>query len=202
MTERGLSPLQERFADFLEKRTGQRVSLARAWRIDAALRPVVRTFGLQSLEALADRLTRGDPSLATVVIEALLNNETSFFRDMAVFELLRQQTIPALASKLEKTRRLRIWSAGCSTGQEAYSLAMIFQDEPAAWKGWQIDILGTDVSIGAVARARRGVYSQFEIQRGLPVRTMLRNFKQSEEGWAIDPQLRIICSIRLRGGSI
>lgn len=185
-----LSPVQERFADFLEARTGQRVSNARAWRIDAALRPIARGLGMASLDELADRLTRGDARLATEVIEALLNNESSFFRDMAMFEMLRDKVLPALATARSGMKRLRIWSAGCSTGQEAYSLAIMLRDNAAAWDGWRIDILGTDVSTGAVTRARRGSYTPFEIQRGLPVRTMLRHFVQENDEWAIDPALR------------
>jgi chemotaxis protein methyltransferase CheR len=184
------SPVQERFADFLEARTGQRVSNARSWRIDAALRPIARSLGMDSLETLADRLGEGDVRLAATVTEALLNNESSFFRDMAMFETLRDRVLPALAKARPGMKWLRIWSAGCSTGQEAYSLAIFFHDQAAAWDGWRIDILGTDVSASAVSRARRGTYTQFEIQRGLPVRTMLQHFSQEGDEWAIDPQLR------------
>lgn len=190
MKAQALLPVQERFADFLEARTGQRVSNARAWRIDAALRPIARALGMDTLDQLADRLALGDRRLATDVIEALLNNESSFFRDMAMFEVLREKVLPALATARSRMQRLRIWSAGCSTGQEAYSLAMMLRDDAAAWDGWRIDILGTDVSASAVARARRGRYTQFEIQRGLPVRTMLRHFSQNGDEWDIDPSLR------------
>lgn len=182
--------VQERFADILERATGQRVSSARSWRIDAALRPIARALGLDTLDQLADRIDAGDRALAASVTEALLNNETSFFRDMAMFEMLRAEVLPALARARAGTKRLRIWSAGCSTGQEAYSLAIMIQDDPARWDGWRFDILGTDVSTAAVAQARRGSYSQFEIQRGLPVRTMLKAFHQTGEEWAIDPALR------------
>jgi chemotaxis protein methyltransferase CheR len=184
------SAAQERFADFLEQRTGQRVSNARSWRIDAALRPIVRELGLDSLDALADRLGTSDARLATRVTEALLNNETSFFRDMAMFDAMRDNVLPSLRSAGTALKRLRIWSAGCSTGQEAYSLAMMLADDEASWDGWRIDILGTDVSAATVTRARRGAYSQFEIQRGLPVRTMLRCFTQAGDEWVIDPALK------------
>jgi len=190
MTVATTSVVQERFADFLEARTGQRVSKARAWRIDAALGPIARELGLDSLEQLADRVKAGDNRLATAVTEALLNNESSFFRDMAMFELLRGKVLPALASNRAGMKRLRIWSAGCSTGQEAYSLAIMMRDDAARWDGWRVDILGTDVSAGTVARARRGTYTQFEIQRGLPVRTMLKHFTQTDEEWVIDPMIR------------
>ncbi len=179
-----------RFADFFEARTGQRMSSARSWRIDAALRPIARQLGLRTLEELANRLDMGDKRLATAVSEALLNNESSFFRDMATFGLLREKILPKLAQNRSKMKRLRIWSAGCSTGQEVYSLAIMLRDEAEKWDGWRVEILGTDVSAAAIAQARRGVYSQFEIQRGLPVRTMLCHFTQEQENWTIDPVIR------------
>jgi chemotaxis protein methyltransferase CheR len=122
------------------------------------------------------------------VVEALLNNETYFFRDRAPFDMLQRHAIPELAARREKTRRLRIWSAGCSTGQEVYSLAMIFAEEPEKWRGWSVDILGTDVSTECVDRARAGAYSQFEVQRGLAISQMIKWFEETPEGWrAVEP---------------
>ena len=94
-----------------------------------------------------------------MVVEALLNNETYFFRDRAPFDVLQRYALPALFQSRAKTKRLRIWSAGCSTGQEAYSLSMLFAEEPEKWRGWTIDILGTDVSTSCVDRARNGTYT-------------------------------------------
>ncbi|MDB5700739.1 MAG: protein-glutamate O-methyltransferase CheR [Sphingomonadales bacterium] len=178
------------FADLLERRTGQRISAGRSWRIEAALRPFLRELGMADLGVLADRITARDEALSTRVTEALLNNETSFFRDMTMFDTFGRQVLPALAEANRATRKLRFWSAGCSTGQEAYSLAMMVRDQGALWDGWTIDILATDVSTSVVDRARAGRYTQFEIQRGLPVRTMLRWFEQQDEDWVIDPRLR------------
>lgn len=178
------------FADLLEKRTGQRISASRAWRIEAALRPFLREMNIANLGVLADRVIGRDEALRTRVTEALLNNETSFYRDMNVFDQLSQGPLAALSKARSATRRLRFWSAGCSTGQEAYTLAMMLHDQGARWEGWTFDILATDVSTAVVARGRTGRYSQFEIQRGLPVRTMLKWFEQDEEDWVIDPQIR------------
>lgn len=184
------SATQAQFAALLEQRTGQHVSPARNWRIEAALRPIMRDLAIPTLEVLSARIVAGDTALGTRAIEALLNNETSFFRDMAMFDLLDRAVLPALA-ELRGGRRLRIWSAGCSTGQEAYSLAMLLTDSVQSRdRHYAADIMATDVSTTVVTRARRGVYSQFEIQRGLPVRTMLRWFVQSGEDWAIDPRLK------------
>jgi chemotaxis protein methyltransferase CheR len=124
------------------------------------------------------------------VVEALLNNETYFFRDRIMFDLLATEVLPDLAAKRADTKRLTIWSAGCSTGQEALSLAMLFADQPHRWQDWRIDILGTDISGRAIAGAREGVYTQFEIQRGLGVTQMLSWFRETPEGWRPRPELR------------
>lgn len=180
-------------AGLLEARTGQVVSPARTWRIETALKPLLRELGMTSLDPLVARITQGhDALLATKAVEALLNNESSFFRDFGVFDLLNREALERLRIARAATRRLRIWSAGCSTGQEAYTLAILFADAAQRWQGWTIEIVGTDISAAAVARAKAGRFSQFEIQRGLPARTMLRWFTQVDEDWLADPALRRI----------
>jgi chemotaxis protein methyltransferase CheR len=175
----------------LEARTGQQLVAGRQWRIETALKPVARSLGLDGVDALVAKLVSGkEEALATQVVEALLNNETSFFRDPGVFDLLNSTAFDRLRSARRDTKRLRIWSAGCSTGQEPYSLAIQSCESEARWAGWSIDLSATDVSEAAIARARRGRYSQFEIQRGLPVRTMLRWFEQDGEDWVVDNRLR------------
>jgi chemotaxis protein methyltransferase CheR len=122
-------------------------------------------------------------------VEALLNNETFFFRDAPAFQQLRHGALPALRQRRETTKQIRIWSAGCSTGQEAYSLAMIFANDPALWRGWNIEITATDVSEAALSKAKAGYYSPFEIQRGLPVGSMLKWFDQVGEDWRVKREL-------------
>lgn len=174
----------------IEARTGQHLSAARNWRIESSLKPVLRDTGLPSLEALVGQLVSGrNEALTAKVVNALLNNETSFFRDATVFEQIDRDALGAIASARADTRRLRIWSAACSTGQEAYSLAMMLRDGGARWAGWTFDILASDVSSDAVARARRGRFSRFEIQRGLPVRKMLNWFREETDEWVADPVL-------------
>jgi chemotaxis protein methyltransferase CheR len=131
-----------------------------------------------------------EPGLSNRVVEALLNNETYFFRDRTPFDTLSRNALPALAVKRASKKRLRIWSAGCSTGQEAYSLAMLFADEPDKWQGWTIDILGTDVSNCVIDRARGGLYTQFEVQRGLAITQTVRWFEECPDGWRIAEPLR------------
>ncbi len=175
----------------LQARTGQTLSPARTWRIEASLKPVMRDLGIESIDALVAKLTRaGGEALSTRIVEALLNNETSFFRDGFAFEQLETDALERLKRSRGDTRRLRIWSAACSTGQEPYSLAMMLRNSSHRWDGWTFDILATDISEAAVARGRAGRFTRFEIQRGLPVRTMLNWFREEGEEWIIDPVLR------------
>ena len=176
-------------AGLLEARTGQQLTMSRRWRIETALSALLRERGIATLDELITILVMGrEPSLSQQVVEALLNNETYFFRDRAPFDLLQRYALPELANRRQKDRRLRIWSAGCSTGQEVYSLAMLFAEEPDKWAGWTIDILGTDVSTSCIDRARHGIYTQFEVQRGLGINQMIRWFEECADGWrAVEP---------------
>lgn len=175
----------------LEARTGQQLVAGRQWRVETALKPLARDLGLEGIDALVARLVSAkEDQLATRVVEALLNNETSFFRDPSIYSLLGGAALDRIRKARGDSRKLRIWSAGCSTGQEVYSVAMMIRDAEAHWARWTIDLVATDVSDVAVQRGRRGRYSQFEIQRGLPVRTMLRWFQQDGEEWVVDARLR------------
>ena len=179
-------------ASLLEARTGQQLAMNRRWRIDTALASIIRERGFASVDQLVSRLVSGqDAKLSEQVIEALLNNETYFFRDKLPFDLLLGGPIKRLEQARAAPRKLSIWCAGCSTGQEAYSLAMSFADEQARWQGWTIDIIGTDLSRSAIERARSGTYSQFEVQRGLPVMQMIRWFEELGGGdWRVVQKLR------------
>jgi chemotaxis protein methyltransferase CheR len=171
----------------LEARTGQQIGHGRAWRLETALRPILRDHAIEGLDALVGRLLDGrHPHLADIVVDALLNQETSFFRDPAVFG--------AVAELLDgiTERRPRIWAAGCSAGQEPFSLAMMIaeRDRPAS------EIVATDVSEPVLARARLGRFSHFEIQRGLPIVRMMRWFQAAGEEWEAKPELRRMVSFR------
>lgn len=179
-------------ASLLETRTGQQLAIGRSWRIDTALAPIVREGGFESVDQLVARLVSGSaPALTDQVIEALLNNETYFYRDKLPFDLLLSGPLKRLETARAAQKRIAIWSVGCSTGQEAYSIAMAFAEQQARWRGWTIDIVGTDVSRCVVERAREGRYSQFEVQRGLPVLQMVRWFEEEGGGqWRIAQRLR------------
>ncbi len=179
-------------AGLLEKSTGQQLVAGRHWLIGTALQPVMRRHGIGTLDMLAGMSMHPDAdALRAQVVEALLNHETSFFRDFKQFGSVGEDALPALAERRGAARRLRIWSAGCSTGQEAYSVALQVARN-ARWRDWTIEILGTDFSATAIAQAREGLYSQFEVQRGMPIAVLLSEFDAEDEAWRVKPALRAI----------
>lgn len=178
-------------AGLLEARTGQKLNKDRHWRIETALSALLRERGIASVSQLVNQLLLSNQSeLAQDVVEALLNNETYFFRDRSMFDLLAQKTLPELAERRAASRRITIWSAGCSTGQEVLTLAMLFHDQWARWAGWTIEILGTDISANVIRTANEACYSPFQVQRGLAVQQMLAHFDESPQGWKATRLLR------------
>ncbi len=179
-------------AGLLETRTGQQLSSNRRWRIETALKPLMRERDIRSLDQLIAILLGGrEPALTDRVVEALLNNETYFYRDRAPFELLMKGGIGRIERLRAREKRISIWCAACSSGQEAYSLAMGFAEDKRRWQGWTIEILGTDISSATIEQARSGLYSQFEVQRGLAVLQMMRWFEEVEgKNWRISPEIR------------
>jgi chemotaxis protein methyltransferase CheR len=175
----------------LEKHSGQILASNRHWRVEVALKPVMRMYSIPDIATLAAVIASGaDEALSLSCVEAMINNETCFFRDQANFALLTGPIFDSIRSARFNKRRLRIWSAACSTGQEPYSLAMMMIENSEKWRGWNIEIMATDVSSAALQRAKEGVYSQFEIQRGLPVVMMLKYFEQVGEDWVAKKALR------------
>jgi chemotaxis protein methyltransferase CheR len=178
-------------ADLLKRHSGQQLMANRHWRIEMALKPVLHRHSIPDLAMLSSLLSGdGKSVLVRECVEAMINNETCFYRDQANFALLTGPVLDSIREKRKSTRRLRIWSAACSSGQEPYSLAMHFADNPEKWAGWNIHIHATDVSTSALAQARTGRYSQFEIQRGLPVKLMLKYFEQDGTDWQLKDPIR------------
>jgi chemotaxis protein methyltransferase CheR len=178
-------------AGLLEARTGQKLTEDRRWRIAPALAGLFRERGISSNQDLVVLLTQPDESsLAQDVVEALLNNETYFFRDRQIFDHFANGVLPALAARRAAGRKLSIWCVGCSTGQETLSVAMTFLEQQSRWDGWTIEIVGTDVSASAVDFARNATYSNFQIQRGLGVGQMLGYFTETPQGWRARDNLR------------
>ena len=173
-------------AALLESRTGQEISGNREWRIETALQPILRQRNIATLDALVSNILDGrHHDLADEVVDALLNQESSFFRDAAVFTLIAD----AAGQIAAEGRALRIWCAGCAKGQEPLSLAMLFAEIAEAGGADCPEIIATDVSDTTLARARKARYSQFEIQRGLPVRRMMHWFELVDGDWIARPEL-------------
>jgi chemotaxis protein methyltransferase CheR len=161
------------------------------------LDPVMRRAGLGSLSELVATLRQDDdPALSEQVIDALTTNETTFFRDLHPFESLRNHILPALIQRKRLSRSLFIWSAGCSSGQEPYSVAMLIREDFPQLAGWQVSILGTDVSAAMLERARAGRYGQIEVNRGLPAHLLVKYFRRAGVGWEIDGSIRAMVRFR------
>lgn len=181
-------------AGLVKSRAGIVLAADKTYLLETRLTPLLRREGIASLDALALRLrdSRGVEALAHEVVEALTTNESSFLRDGKPFEHLRG-ALPRLAAGRPPGRPLRIWSAACSTGQEAYSVAMILAESVGpGGSALRAEILGTDINREVLARAREGSFTQFEVQRGLPARLLVKFFKPEADGnrWRIAPELR------------
>ncbi len=175
----------------LEKHSGQVLVANRHWRIEMALKPIMRNHSIPDVGVLVSILSSEQNSaLAIECVEAMINNETCFFRDQANFALITGPMLDSIRERRLNKRVIRIWSAACSTGQEAYSIALSIAENAEKWRGWTIQIVGTDVSKTALAQARQGRYSQFEIQRGLPVTMMLKYFSQNKDDWSVKENLQ------------
>jgi chemotaxis protein methyltransferase CheR len=184
----------------LRERSGLMLSAEKQYLAESRLLPVARRHDLKTLGDLVAAL-RAQPAapLASEVVEAMTTNETFFFRDKVPFEHFRETIIPALIEKRAREKRIRIWCAAAATGQEPYSLAMTLREmavtQPAL-AGFRIDIVATDLSGEVLERARSGIYSQFEVQRGLPIQLLLKYFKQTDDSWQIAADIRSMVQLR------
>jgi chemotaxis protein methyltransferase CheR len=161
---------------------------------ETRLTPIAQKAGATDLEDLVSILREDQaPQLHRAVAEAMTINETSFFRDVKPFDVLRYTILPALIEQRRAERRLRIWSAACSTGQEVYSLAILLREHFPELAQWDVKIIGTDISQQVVRYASRGRYRRLEVNRGLPARMLLKHFKRDGDEWEIAPMLRYGC---------
>jgi chemotaxis protein methyltransferase CheR len=175
----------------LSRTSGLSLDAEKAYLAESRLQPIIQRAGLSDLGALVKRLVYGgDPELERDVVDAMTTNETFFFRDRVPFENFRKIILPKLLQSRKEMRQIRIWCAACSTGQEPYSIAMLLDEEAHRLSGWNVDILATDLSRSVIAAAREGVYTQFEMQRGLPISQLLRYFRQDGDRWRINEHLR------------
>ena len=165
--------------------------------IQARLAPLVRQEGVPTIEHLVARMReRPDSPLHSRVVEAMTINETSFFRDINPFEVLRKHVLPALQQARAHNRTLNIWSAACSTGQEPYSLAMVLRDLFPDLVTWRVRIYATDLCSQVLEKAKRGKYTQLEVNRGLPAPMLIKNFVQDGTEWAVKPEVRGLVEFR------
>ncbi|OQW51284.1 protein-glutamate O-methyltransferase CheR [Candidatus Raskinella chloraquaticus] len=176
---------------FLKDRLGLVLTPDKQYLIESRLMPVARRHNLKGLSEIVLLLGKpGNDALAVEVTEAMTTNESFFFRDKVPFDHFQQVMLPALTPARQSQKRLRIWCAAASTGQEPYSLAMILNELAARYAGWRIEITGTDLSREVLEKAKAGVYTQFEVQRGLPVQLMLKYFEQNGDTWRLSQNIR------------
>jgi len=170
---------------------------SRDYLFETRLSKLLRNQGMTHLEELVQHLKiRKNPVLERSIAEAMTINETSFFRDGRPFELMRTDLLPKLIEARRTSRALRFWSAACSTGQEAYSIAMLLMEHFPMLTPWNLRIEGTDICAEVVERARSGTYHRIEINRGLPARFVVRYFDHVGEDWAVRPDIRKLCNFR------
>lgn len=179
------------YAKMLYQRSGLVLTKEKAYLLESRLMPVARRWNLADLGELAGALRqKQDESLIADIVDAMTTNESSFFRDQKPFDQFRQIVLPRFLAARANTKRLRIWSAACSNGQEPYSLAMILDEERAKLPGWQIEIVATDLCRDVLEKAKQGIYTQFEVQRGLPITMMVKYFTQVGDKWQINKDMR------------
>jgi chemotaxis protein methyltransferase CheR len=177
-------------ARFLQQRSGLTLVGDKAYLLDSRLMPVAQRYKLASVAALIGALRMGgNLALETDVVEAMATHETFFFRDRTPFDLFSEVMLPALLKARQGERTLRIWSAACSSGQEPYSLAMLLKEKQPQLSGWRIDIVATDLSGPVIAQAKAASYTQFEVQRGLPVHLLVKYFEQKGDRWTLKPEI-------------
>ncbi|MFN3172525.1 MAG: CheR family methyltransferase [Hyphomicrobiales bacterium] len=182
---------------FLKERSGLILSNDKQYLIESRLMPVARQEGLDTISALVAKLkTPLGRTAGEAVVEAMTTNESFFFRDKTPFDHFSNVMLPQMMEARKSQRKIRIWCAAASTGQEPYSLAMIIKDMGLKASAYRFDIIGTDISREVLERAKAGTYSQFEVQRGLPIQMLLNHFTQKGETWEISPAIRQMVQYR------
>jgi chemotaxis protein methyltransferase CheR len=180
----------------LKDLSGLDLSADKQYLIDSRLLPLARKSGLSSIGELVAKMKSGSGALIAEAVEAMTTNETFFFRDKVPFDHFRDSIMPEILHARAARRSIRIWCAAGSTGQEPYSLAMCLKEMGAALAGWRVEILATDLSQDVLEKSRSGIYSQFEVQRGLPIQMLVKYFKQTGELWQVNADIRAMVQHR------
>jgi chemotaxis protein methyltransferase CheR len=189
-------PDYEYLRKLLRDNSGLDLSADKQYLIESRQLPLARKAGLSSIADLVQKLKGGSSAFITQVVEAMTTNETFFFRDKTPFDHFRDSIMPEILKARASRKSVRIWCAAGSTGQEPYSLAMCLKETGAALSGWRVEILATDLSQEVLEKSRSGVYSQFEVQRGLPIQMLVKYFKQAGDVWQINADLRAMVQHR------
>jgi chemotaxis protein methyltransferase CheR len=191
-----VTPLDYEFLrKLLKDRSGLDLSADKQYLVESRLIPVARRGGLSGITDLVARIKGGADALTLEVVEAMTTNETFFFRDKIPFDHLREAVLPALVQARASRRALRIWCAASSTGQEPYSIAMCVK-EFAGLAGWRVEIVATDLSQAVLEKSKSGIFSQFEVQRGLPIQMLVKYFTQTGELWQLNADIRAMVQHR------
>lgn len=178
-------------SSLIKSRSGLVLTPDKSYLLESRLMPVARKHGLKGLDELVNALrTRKEEALIVEVVEAMTTNESFFFRDIKPFDLLRDEVLPPILEKRAAKKHLRIWCAAASSGQEPYSIAIVLKELGAKLAGWNIDMVGTDISRDILKKAADGKYSQFEVQRGMPIQLLLKYFDKVDETWQIKDEIR------------
>jgi chemotaxis protein methyltransferase CheR len=180
----------------LKDSSGLDLSADKQYLIESRLLPLARKAGLPGIGELVQMMKGGSAAITAQVVEAMTTNETFFFRDKIPFDHFRDSIMPDIMQARASRRSIRIWCAAGSTGQEPYSLAMCLKEMGAALAGWRVEILATDLSQEVIEKSKAGLYSQFEVQRGLPIQLLVKYFKQVGELWQINADVRAMISHR------
>lgn len=183
--------------DMVRRRAAIVLEDGKEYLVESRLGPLARNRSCPSIDAMvASMRTRQDPVLEREVIEAMTTNETSWFRDMHPFEALKAHVLPDVVARRQAERRIRIWCAACSSGQEPYTIAMTIREHFPSLRDWEITILGTDISRDMVARSARGQYGQIEMNRGLPASLLIKYFDKAGMHWQVKTVLSSMCEFR------
>jgi chemotaxis protein methyltransferase CheR len=192
-----VTPLDyEYLRKLLKDHSGLDLSADKQYLIESRLLPLSRKSGLPGISELVQKMKGGSASLIAQVVEAMTTNETFFFRDKVPFDHFRDSIMPEIMKARANRKSIRIWCAAGSTGQEPYSLAMALKEMGAALAGWRVEIIATDLSQEVLEKSKAGIYSQFEVQRGLPIQLLVKHFKQSSEFWQISSEIRAMVQHR------
>jgi chemotaxis protein methyltransferase CheR len=189
-------PDYEYLRKFLKDRSGLDLSADKQYLIESRLLPLSRKAGLAGIAELVQKMKGGSASITDQVVEAMTTNETFFFRDKVPFDHFRGSIMPEILQARAARKSVRIWCAAGSTGQEPYSLAMCLKEMGAALAGWRVEIIATDLSQEVLEKSKAGIYSQFEVQRGLPIQMLVKYFKQTGEFWQLNPDIRAMVQHR------